>query len=204
MSESPASVAALFEARVAATPDALAFEYPTGRRAWEKMTWREAEARVRAISCGLRALGVEREQRCAILSSTRLEWVLSDLAILSAGAATTTLYPSSTPAECAYILQDSQTVVVFAEDAAQAAKLEEIQGDVPTVKKVVVFEPMQGSNDWILSLDELETLGREWDAEHEGAFDAVRRAVAPDDLATLIYTSGTTGKPKGVELVHDC
>src|SRR6185369_14141815 len=99
------TVAALFLERVEKTPGDEAFRQPAGK-AWATLTWRETEARVRAIASGLRALGLASEERCAILSSTRLEWALADLAILCAGGATTTIYPSSTAAECAFILAD--------------------------------------------------------------------------------------------------
>src|SRR5438105_2252553 len=101
-----ASVAEMFLHRVSATPNAPAFQYPDGA-AWKTLSWRDVGDRVRRIACGLRALGVGDEERCAILSATRYEWILVDLGILCAGGATTTIYPSNTPDECAYILKDS-------------------------------------------------------------------------------------------------
>src|SRR3990172_9060026 len=109
------SVASMFLDRVAATPDRKAFTVPSAG-GWKTLTWKEARERVMAIACGLRALGLESEQRCAILSGTRLDWILADLGILCAGGATTTIYPQNTPDECAYILADSNTVLAFAED----------------------------------------------------------------------------------------
>src|SRR5262245_49975688 len=108
-------------ARIAASPERPAFQHPDGA-GWRTLTWREVGERVRAIAGGLRALGLGDEQRCAILSSTRVEWILIDLGILCAGGATTTLYPSSTAEECAYILADSASAFVFAENEEQVAK----------------------------------------------------------------------------------
>lgn len=191
-----------FLERVASTPEREAFRYPLDG-SWKSMTWREVGERVRAIACGLRALGLEDEQRCAILSTTRIEWILADLGILCAGGATTTIYPSNTPDECAYILSDSGSVICFAENDKQVAKLASVRARLPALRYVVVLEGEGGHEGWTLSLAELEARGRRWDADNAGRYEAIARSVRPEALATLIYTSGTTGKPKGVELTHD-
>jgi long-chain acyl-CoA synthetase len=165
---------------------------------WKSLTWAETGARVRAISGGLRALGLKDEARAAILSGTRVEWILADLGILCAGGATTTIYPSSLAEDCAYILKDSGSRVCFAENAGQVAKLKEVRGNLPHLEKVIVFDG-EGDGDWVMTLAELEKKS-ELD---EKQFTEQARAVKGDALATLIYTSGTTGQPKGVELVHD-
>jgi len=108
----PRSLAGMFLQRVAKTPDRVSLMYPTNP-GWKSLTWREVSDLVRALSGGLRALGLQDEQRCAILSSTRYEWVLMDMAVMCAAGATTTIYPSNTPEECAYILKDSGSQVVF-------------------------------------------------------------------------------------------
>ena len=103
---STTSLAGLLQLRVQQQPDREAFRYPVAEQ-WRSLTWRQAGERVRHIAAGLLALGIKREERVGILSNTRLEWVLADLGVLSAGAATTTVYPSSTAEECAFILADS-------------------------------------------------------------------------------------------------
>jgi long-chain acyl-CoA synthetase len=205
MSEAPSSfrsLADLFLHRISTTPDLESFRFPAGS-GWASLTWRAAGERVRAIACGLRALGLEDEQRCAILASTRIEWILVDLAILCAGGATTTIYPSNTPEECAFIAGDSGAVLVIAENAQQVEKLREKRSELGRVKRVVVIEGA-GDGDWVIGLDEVMALGKTRDAEDPARFEAIARAVSPDRLATLVYTSGTTGRPKGVELPHDC
>jgi long-chain acyl-CoA synthetase len=191
----------LFLDRVARTPDRDAFWSPNGTD-WRHWTWKQGYEQVRAIACGLRVLGLPREQRCAILSSTRVEWLFADLAILCAGGTTTTVYPSSTADECAFILQDSETVLAFAEDARQVDKLRRRRAQLPGLRRVIVFDG-PGDGDWVLGLDELVAMGRVADAADRAQFERLARAVGPQDLATIIYTSGTTGRPKGVELVHD-
>ncbi|MCA9666987.1 MAG: long-chain fatty acid--CoA ligase [Myxococcales bacterium] len=198
------SVPDMFFKRVSETPDRPAYQYPKGDDGWAKLTWQQSADRVRAIASGLLSLGIELEQRVAILASTRMEWVLADLGILSAGGATTTVYPSNTPAECQYILADSDTRAIFAEDEGQVAKLVEVKDQLPNLKKVIIFDGSGGHDGWVITLAELEEIGRKRLAEKADELDGVLASLKPDHLATLIYTSGTTGQPKGVELVHDC
>jgi long-chain acyl-CoA synthetase len=195
------TVPALFLERVGKSPDAEAFRWRRGTE-WPSLSWRDTEARVRAISCGLRAIGLGAEERCAILSGTRLEWILADYGILCAGGATTTIYPSSTAEECAFILADSESAYAFLEDEGQLAKLAPRRADLPALRKVILLEGQPRGDGWAMTLDELEALGREEDRAHPGRFEEVAEGVAPGALATLIYTSGTTGRPKGVELLH--
>jgi long-chain acyl-CoA synthetase len=195
------NVPELFLARVASTPRAEAFRHRDGS-GWRSLTWAEALARIRAVASGLRALGVSSEQVCAILSGTRLEWLLADYGILFAGGATSTIYPSSTAEECAFILSDSGAVVAFAEDAEQVAKLASRRAELPALRHVVVLDGARSPDGWVVPLAELEEQGRAWDRAHPGALEEAVAQVRGDALATLIYTSGTTGRPKGVELTH--
>ncbi|MFF9620327.1 AMP-dependent synthetase/ligase [Streptomyces griseosporeus] len=206
----PPSVAGLFLDRVAATPDAEAYRYPVppasgeGPDAWKSLSWAQAAERVYAIAAGLIELGVQPEQRVALASSTRLEWILADLGIMCAGAATTTVYPQTNADESAYILSDSESRVLIAENAAQLAKAVEKRGELPDLTHVVVVDATGvETGDWVLSLAELEERGA---ARLKEDPDLVRERVGKitkDQLATLIYTSGTTGRPKGVRLPHD-
>jgi long-chain acyl-CoA synthetase len=196
------NMAEIFWHRVEDTPELEAYRYPVGE-SWKSLSWKQVGERVEAIACGLLSLGIEKEQRCGILCSTRVEWILSDLAILCAGGATTTLYPSNTAEECAYILKDSATRLVFAEDDEQIAKLRQHKDELPDLVKVITFD---GTSDgeWVIGLHDLEELGRVHAGAHPDAMADIARTIEPEDLATLIYTSGTTGQPKGVRLVHDC
>ena len=198
-----ATVAHLVLDRVASTPDAEAYRYPVGDR-WESATWREAGERVRLLAAGLIALGIAPEERVAIAAPTRYEWVLADLAIMCAGAATTTIYPTTTSSEVAYIISDSRSRIVFAADDEQIKKIREHRGDLPDLQTIVTFDGVADESDGVLTLAGLEDRGREHLAEHPNAIDDAIAAIGPDSLATLIYTSGTTGKPKGVRLTHDC
>lgn len=194
----PKSVADMFMDRVRNSPTSEAYRYPVGDR-WESVTWREAGDRVTRIAAGLVSFGIEPQERVAIASNTRYEWVLADLAVMCAGAATTTVYPSTLADEVSYILADSESRVVFAEDEVQIAKLREHRSELPHLDKVVTFDGA-GDGDWVITLSELEKLGEELLNDKPDAVEERIAAIDSEDLATLIYTSGTTGRPKGVRL----
>ena len=199
------SIAQLMSRRVHDTPDREAYRYPVGEQ-WRSMTWRQAGERVKAMAAGLLSLGLHREERVGILCNTRVEWLLADLGILAAGGATTTVYPSSTAEECAFILADSESRYVFAEDAGQITKLRNHKAEMPLLSKVILLDgaPDAKDGDWVMTLPQLETRGAELLARDPRAVDDVVAGIEGTHLATLIYTSGTTGKPKGVRLLHEC
>ncbi|APS21679.1 AMP-dependent synthetase/ligase [Streptomyces parvus] len=211
----PPSVASLFIDRVAATPDGEAYRYPVpsasgeGPDDWKSLSWGQASERVYAIAAGLIALGVQPEERVALSSATRVEWILIDLGVMCAGAATTTIYPSTNAEESAFILADSESRILIAEDAEQLAKARERRTELPDLAHVVVIdpagaEPAEGDPEgWIITLADLEARGDELLAKTPDAVTERVAAITADQLATLIYTSGTTGRPKGVRLPHD-
>ena len=194
------SVGRQFFDRVAATPNREAYRYPKGER-WESQTWKETGEHVTKLAAGLVALGIEPEQRVGIASGTRFEWILADLAVMCAGAATTTVYPSTMADDVGYILADSECRVVFAEDDSQIAKLVERKAELPHLDKVVTFDGAT-DGDWVIGMADLEKLGEELLASDPDVVENRIAATTPESLATLIYTSGTTGRPKGVRLQH--
>jgi long-chain acyl-CoA synthetase len=196
----PPSVGHLLRSRVQATPDRDAFLYPDGD-SWPSITWAQTAERAYALAAGLIELGVQPEERVALACSTRIEWVLTDLAVMCAGAATTTVYPTTLPGDVAFIVSDSGSRVVVAEDAEQVAKVLEHRDALGEVLKIVVIDG-EGDGGDIISFQELEELGRRRLEAEPGVVDARIDATGPDHLATSIYTSGTTGRPKGVRLPH--
>ncbi|SEH00080.1 long-chain acyl-CoA synthetase [Nonomuraea solani] len=188
------SIPSLLRDRIAATPDAEAYRVPSDG-GWTSLTWREVGERVRGLALGLSKLGSGPGTRVSILCSTRLEWILTDLAVLATGAATTTIYPSNTAAESAFVITDSGSTIVIAENDDQVAKLRSVQKELSDVAHVVVIDGSAADDGWVVTLDSV--------SDGEGDYDAMVDAIAQNDLATLIYTSGTTGRPKGVELTHD-
>src|SRR3954470_14115897 len=150
-----ANVALQFLDRVDRSPRKEAFRYPEGER-WTSVTWAEAGEQVSRYAAGLMSLGLEPEQRVGIASGTRYEWILADLAVMCAGGATTTVYPSTNAEDTAYILSDSECRVVFAEDDAQLAKLTEMRAKLPSVGKVITFDApsdqQSADDDWVITL----------------------------------------------------
>jgi long-chain acyl-CoA synthetase len=198
----PPNVAAMFFDRVERSSSREAFRYPIVEgQPWASLTWKQAADRVEKLAAGLLALGLESEQRVGIASGTRIDWILADLAVMCAGGATTTVYPSTMSSDVAYILADSECRIVFAEDDVQVQKLREHRSELPHLTKVVVFDGTS-NEDWIIDLEELSELGDELLAKDPKAVRKAIEAIEPDQLATLIYTSGTTGRPKGVRLRH--
>lgn len=174
---------------------------PSG--SWREYRRDEVTDRIRHISLGLQALGIERGDRVAIMADTGMDWALADWATITAGAVVVTIYPTLPPEQVAFILRDSGARVLFAGDTDLLGKLVEVRGEVPDVSAAVLFEPaatrVEGLQ--VLSLGDLEARG-ESAVELAGGWEARARKTAPADLATLIYTSGTTGMPKGVMLTH--
>jgi long-chain acyl-CoA synthetase len=149
---------------------------------WREVSWQEAGERVDGLGRALLTRGVKPGDAVAVVSRTRLEWILLDWAIMSIGAVVVGLYPTNTASECAYILGHSEAELAFVEDEEQRAKLASVQGELPLLRNVIGFEELPAF-------------------EREGG-SAEPEPVREDDLATLIYTSGTTGPPKGCMLSH--
>ena len=172
--------------------------------AWVAITHREALERVKAISLGLRELGIKPGDKVAIVSENRPEWALTDYACLGARAADVPIYPTLTAKQTEYILRDSEAVAVFCSTKAQVDKVLEVRGELPALKYIIAYDADAATGPagvGIMSLAAVEAKGRAAAAQHPKWKDEAL-TVGPDDLATLIYTSGTTGDPKGVMLTH--
>src|SRR3982751_840733 len=215
--DDPRTAVELWKRRLAASPEAVAFRY-FDKDAWQGMTFREADGVAREIAAGLIARGVVPGDRVCIVSQTRLEWVLSDIAILLAGGIAVPIYASNTPEQCEFIVRDAGAKIVMVEDAVQRDKLVGLRNNLFTVAHLVQLtgEPPVGltppplSTDappattrFVQSLAELRAAGRQWGVAHPGELDAHGDTVAPESMFTIIYTSGTTGVPKGVVLTHE-
>jgi long-chain acyl-CoA synthetase len=178
-----------------------AFQSPTADGGWRSYTWQQTFDRAAEAAAGLVAIGIEPEQRVSIASNTRLEWIIADYAITLAGAATTTIYPTTGAEDVGFILADSHTRVLIAEDQDQADKALESKDNAPDLETIVLIDG-KGNGDNIVSWDDLTAKGRKLLEEKPDLIKEKVAEIKSDSLATLIYTSGTTGKPKGVELTH--
>jgi long-chain acyl-CoA synthetase len=165
---------------------------------WHDVTYAEMGEIVTEIALGLIDLGIEPGDRVCILGGTRAEWAYADFAATTAGATVVPIYPTNSAEECAWVAGDSGAVAVIAEDGAQLAKIEQVRGDLPALRHLIVFEAGEGTGDAV-TLDELRARGAARDrAELEARYDAI----TAEDPYTYIYTSGTTGPPKGCVLTH--
>jgi long-chain acyl-CoA synthetase len=198
----PASVGAMLVRRVEATSSKEAFRYVEDDR-WVSLSWLQTKDKAFQLAAGLLALGIGPEDRVAIASGTRMEWVLADLAIMCAAGATTAIYPSTQHEDVRYILADSQSKMVVAEDDVQVGKILDHLDELPELINIVQLDG-KVDHPKVIGWGDLERLGREYLDAYPTAVDDVIAAIGPEDLATLIYTSGTTGRPKGVRLVQDC
>jgi long-chain acyl-CoA synthetase len=169
---------------------------------WRPWSSDEFRTAVEELSLGLRALGVDKGDRVAILSENRPEWAIADLATLAAGAVDVPIYSTLTPAQVKYILEDSQAKVVFVSSVAQARKVAEVRAQLPNLKHFVRMGSGPDFPEGFGAIEEVRQKGRPALAADPQAVRQRAAEVKAEDLATLIYTSGTTGDPKGVMLVH--
>ncbi|MGO4956181.1 AMP-dependent synthetase/ligase [Luteococcus sp. Sow4_B9] len=207
----PRSIAALFQYRIDKTPQALAFLVPDRdggeKTEWREVTFREFHDEVADFAAGLLSLGVQVEDRIAIASSTRYEWVLASMAITCAGGAITSVYPNSTAHDVLFILQDSGTSVLVAENQSQIDKVQAHDDELyEQLKHIIIIDDDRTAADRVdrrvMTWEELRRKGQDLLADRPEAVREVASSLEPDTLANLIYTSGTTGRPKGVELTH--
>lgn len=188
----------------------------------ERMSTRELFDRIRDLSLGLGALGAEPGDRVAILSDSRPEWVIADLAALTGGMVTAPIYPTLPGNQVRYILADSKARIVVVADETQAAKVRAVWDELPDLTALVIMDPADADEPEAAPDSAPQASGGDAGREELSLADAAERghrrlqtsdglgreykeraaAIGPDDLATIIYTSGTTGEPKGVMLTH--
>ena len=160
---------------------------------------------MRDLALGLSSLGVERGDRVAIMSESRPEWLLADLAVLTLGAVTVPVYSTLTAAQARYIMQDAGARVAFVSTAEQLEKLQRVRHELPALEAIVTFEPL-APRVAVRAAPRRRRRARARAADggvgRRPRRSATARARSARQLATIIYTSGTTGEPKGVMLSH--
>jgi long-chain acyl-CoA synthetase len=164
---------------------------------WVKTSTQEYIAKANSISRALLRMGIQKNDKIALISSTnRTEWNIMDIGALQTGAQTVPIYPTISEDDYEYILNHSGATYCFVSDAEVLRKLNLIRAKVPNLKEVFSFNPIEGCKNW----NELLILGL--DPSNQDEVEDRKNNVKTDELATIIYTSGTTGRPKGVMLSH--
>jgi len=200
------TVSKLLLERALKTPDVPAFSF-VQNRVWVRKSWLEFKKRVRNISFALISSGVKKGDRVAILSSTRYEIAISDLAISCMGAISVPVFPESTEKDCEYILSNSETSFIFVEDGTQLKKIRNIYKHLKKITGISLFSRDNyvthfGTFDEfhknIIHFKDLNALGEKEPSNTDENFETMVYASKPGDVYSIIYTSGVTGQPKGV------
>ena len=193
----------LFQKRCALHPERTALHYKSkGANLYFSISWAEWREKVEKTSLGLYKLGVRKGDRVAILSENRPEWAIADLAILSLGAIVVPIYPTSSPQDVSFLLQNAGVRTLFLSSLEHITRLQKEFQSTLKLDHVILFDLHHDLKNGSMSYAALLELGRVEALNNKEMYQSFVDGVSPQDLATIIYTSGTTGPPKGVMLTH--
>lgn len=190
----------LLKKTVDSKPDTTAYRwFLDAEGTSESVTWAEFYDQLKQVGKSLMALDVKKGDKVIILSNTCYKWVLTDMGNTCSGGVTVGIYQSNLAEDCKYIINHSDSVVIFAEDQNQLDKILKIRNEIPNIRQVILFNGSY-DDDWIITYDEFLALGKNIT---EKELRQRIQDVTPEDMATIVYTSGTTGVPKGAVITQD-
>lgn len=167
------------------------------------ISFTEYRRKVELFALGLASLGVIEDDKVAIISENRPEWIVADMAIVTLGAVDVPIYPTLTPKQIEYIFNDAGIKIAIVSNSLQLNKVLKILSEVKTLQRIILMNEKSEQEDGkVLGYPEVYSLGEEYEKTHPTYFREHLAKAKPDDLLTIIYTSGTTGNPKGVMLTH--
>jgi long-chain acyl-CoA synthetase len=172
---------------------------------WQSFTWQEYYEQGKYFGLGMVSLGLERDDKISIIGDNRPEWIYAELAAQSVGAVPVGIYQDSILKEVSYIINLSRSKIVVAEDQEQCDKILDMLEELPSVEYIIYHDP-KGMRTYdepsLLYFPDVEEMGRRYEEEHPGFYEAQVEATNEEDVAAICTTSGTTGNPKLSMLSH--
>ena len=170
---------------------------------YEGIKYSEYYTYVKRVAMGLASIGIIEGDRVAIVSENRLEWTISDMALIASGCITVPLYPSLTAKQIEYIFNNAQVKLVIVSNQFQLNKILKIKNEVPSLQKIIIMNEKYDIQENILKFSDILRAGEHYEKDQP---DFLERSISkrkPEEIVTIIYTSGTTGDPKGVMLTNN-